>query len=113
MATIKQADLSALQIGKELAERIHALVPDAKVLLHDSAARGEMQEFSDIDIYVEVPDTCDVEAIRLQISDIAWKIGFEHDRIMQTVVYRTCDVWDTPRRSSPFIKAVHKEGIAL
>lgn len=113
MATIKQVDLSALEIGKKLAERIHALAPAAKILLYGSAARGEMREFSDIDIYVEVPDTCDVEAIRLQISDYAWELGFEHDRHLQTVLYQTSEVWDSPLRSSPFIKAVMREGVPL
>ena len=113
MAVVKQADLSALEISKKFAERIHALISDAKVLLYGSAARGEMEEFSDIDVYVELPDTCDAEAIKSQVSDIAWEIGFEHDRIIQPVVYSRRDVWDTPRRSSPFIQAVHKEGMAL
>lgn len=113
MAAIKQADSSALEISKKFAERIHTLVPDAKVLLYGSTARGEMDEFSDIDIYVEVPDTCDAESIKLQVSDFAWEIGFEHERIIQAVVYRKSDVWDTPRRSSPFIKAIYSEGITL
>lgn len=113
MATVKQADLSAIGIGKKFAELIHALFPDAKVLLYGSAARGEMEEFSDIDIYVEVPDAYDVETIRTQINDIAWEVGFDNDRVVQAVVYRKSDVWDTPRRSSPFIKAVHSEGMIL
>ncbi|HAK89303.1 MAG: hypothetical protein A2077_00015 [Nitrospirae bacterium GWC2_46_6] len=113
MATVKQADLAALEIGKKFAERIHALFPDAKVLLYGSAARGEMEEFSDIDIYVEVPDAYDIETIRTQINDIAWGVGFDNDRVIQAVVYRKSDVWDTPRRSSPFIRAVHNEGVVL
>jgi phospholipid N-methyltransferase len=39
MATVKQADLSALEIGKKFAERIHALFPDAKILLYGSAVK--------------------------------------------------------------------------
>lgn len=113
MATIKEADLSAIEISKKFAERVHALYPDAKILLYGSAARGEMEELSDIDIYIEVPDACDIESARTQISDIAWEVGYADDKIIQTVVYRKSDVWDTPRRSSPFIKAVHSEGVAL
>ena len=55
----------------------------------------------------------DLESIRLQISDIAWTVGFDNDRIIQAVVYRKGDVWETPRRSSPFIKAIHEEGVVL
>lgn len=113
MATIKHADLSVLEIGKKFAGRIHALFPDSKVLLYGSAARGEMEEFSDIDIYVEVPDSYEIETIRAQISDIAWEIGFDSERVIQAVVYRKSDVWNTPRRSSPFIKTIHSEGVVL
>lgn len=113
MATIRQVDLSALAIGKKFAERIRALVPDAKIVLYGSAARGGMEEFSDIDIYIEVPDSCDIDSFKAQISDIAWEVGFEHEKVIQTVVYRRIDVWETPRRSSPFIKAIHGEGVVL
>jgi len=113
MATIRQVDLSALAIGKKFAERIRALVPDAKIILYGSAARDEMAEFSDIDIYIEVPDSCNINVMERQISDIAWEIGFEHEKVLQTVVYRKSDVWETPRRSSPFIKAIHSEGVVL
>jgi predicted nucleotidyltransferase len=113
VATIKQADVSALEIGKMLADRIHALVPDATVLLYGSAARGEMEEFSDIDIYVELPDSCDIESMQIRIGDIAWEIGFEHDRIIQAVVYKRSEVWDSPLRSSPFIKAIMREGVSI
>ena len=113
MAPIKQADVTALEIGKELAGRVRTLVPDAKIILYGSAARGEMEEFSDIDIYVELPDACDVDSMRAQISDIAWEVGFEHDRVIQAVVYQESEIWDSPLRSSPFIKAVMSEGVPL
>lgn len=113
MRMIKQVDSSALAIGKKFAERIRAQVREAKIILYGSAARGEMEEFSDIDIYVELPDFCDSRFMERQISDIAWEIGFENDKIIQAVVYRKSDVWETPRRSSPFIKAVHSGGVVL
>lgn len=113
MATVKQADLPTLEVSKKLAERIHALVPGAKILLYGSAARGEMEEFSDIDIYVELPDACDIEPLKLQISDCAWEIGLEHNQVIQTVVYQKSEVWNSPLRSSPFIKAVLREGVPL
>jgi DNA-binding response OmpR family regulator len=60
-----------------------------------------------------VQDAYEIETIRAQISDIAWEVGFDNDRVIQVVVYRRRDVWDTPRRSSPFIKVIHSEGVVL
>ncbi len=42
-----------------------------------------MEEFSDVDMYVEIPDSYDIASIRSQVSDIAWEVGFENDRIIQ------------------------------
>jgi len=113
MGTVKQADPVAVEVAREFAKRIRALIPKAIIILYGSAARGDMEEFSDIDIYVEVPDGSDIDSIRSQVSDIAWEVGFENDKIIQAVVYLKSAVWNTPRRSSPFIKSIHIEGIAL
>lgn len=113
MRTEKEVDPSALAIAKKFAERIRALVSDAKIILYGSAARGQMEEFSDIDVYVELPDFYDTRFIGGQINDIAWEIGFENDKVIQAIIYRKSDVWETPRRSSPYIKALHSEGVLL
>ena len=113
MATVKQADPLALEVCRKFAKRVRELIPEAVLILYGSAARGELEEFSDIDMYVEVPDSYDIALIRSQIGNIAWEVGFENDRIIQAIVYRRGDVWDTPRRSSPFIKTIHNEGTAL
>jgi len=113
MDTVKHADAVALEASQTFAGKVKALVPDAVVILYGSAARNEMEEFSDIDIYVEIPDIYDIAKIKPQIDDFAWEAGFYFGKVIQAFVYRKSDVWDTPRRSSPFIKTVHREGIIL
>lgn len=114
MNTVKDNNkLTAHLVARELSKKVHDLVPSAIVKLYGSAARGEMEDLSDIDIYVELPDEIDADAVKKQISDIAWEVGFEHGQVIQTVVYQRSEVWDSPLRSSPFIKAVMREGITL
>lgn len=113
MSPVKEADPAAVRIAKEFADAVHTLVPGAVVKLFGSAARGEWEELSDIDIYVELPDAAASETVAEKISVIAWEVGFAHDRVIQAVVYRRSEIWDSPLRSSPFIKAVNNEGIAL
>ncbi len=113
MGIVKQADAISLEVSREFAKRIRTLVPDAVIILYGSAARGDMEEFSDIDIYVEVPDDTNIELIRPQVNDIAWEVGFGNNKIIQAIVYLKSDVWNTPRRSSPFIRSIYSEGIAL
>lgn len=81
--------------------------------LFGSAARGERQELSDIDIYIELPDEADSPQLREHISDIAWEIGLERGQVIQPVTYGKGEVWNSPLRSSPFIKTVMREGIPL
>lgn len=113
MATVKQVDSSLLEICQKFAKHVRAAIPESIIILYGSAARGEEEEFSDIDIYVEIPDSYDITLIRSKVSDIAWEVGFNNNKIIQPVVYRRSEVWDNPRRSSPFIKTIHNEGINL
>ena len=113
MSIVKEANPVAIKIAKKFADAVHDLVPGAVVKLFGSAARGDMEELSDIDIYVELPDAAATDAVEEKIGDIAWEVGFAHDRIIQSVVYQKSEIWDSPLRSSPFIKAVTDEGILL
>jgi len=113
MGAVKDINPAALKVAEGFAKKVHELVPDAVVKLFGSAVRGEMEDLSDIDIYIELPDRIDIEAVRPQLSEIAWEIGLEHGHVIQEVVYKKSEIWDSPLRSSPFIKAVIKEGVAL
>ncbi|MBI4690061.1 MAG: nucleotidyltransferase domain-containing protein [Nitrospirae bacterium] len=113
MGIVREANPAALNVAREFAKKIHELFPDAIVKLFGSAVRGEMEELSDIDIYIELPDRIDMEAVMPQLSEIAWEIGLEHGQVIQEVIYKKSEIWDSPLRSSPFIKAVIREGITL
>ena len=113
MSTVKEINLTALKAAREFAEKIHELIPEAVVKLFGSAARGEMEELSDIDIYIELPDEADIDSTKEQLSIIAWETGLKYGQVFQEVLYRKSEVWNSPLRSSPFIKAVMKEGVTL
>lgn len=113
MGTAKDKKTAAQLVAQEFSNKVHELAPAAVVKLYGSAARGDMEELSDMDIYVELPDNVDIENVSRQISDIAWETGFEHDWVIQAVVYQKSEVWNSPLRSSPFIKAVMREGVTL
>jgi predicted nucleotidyltransferase len=113
MSIVKEANLVAVRTAKKFADAVHDLVPDAVVKLFGSAARGEMEDLSDIDIYVELPDAAASDAVKEKINDLAWEVGFAHDCVIQSVVYQKSEIWESPLRSSPFIKAVTLEGILL
>lgn len=108
-----ETTISPVEIAREFAGTVRRIASAASIILFGSAARGEWHSDSDLDIYIEVPDGCEIDSIRDAIDDMAWEIGRNNGLVIQTVVYTRGEVWDTPRRSSPFIIAVHGEGIAL
>lgn len=105
--------INGLHIARKLASRLQAIIPDYKMRLYGSYARGEATSDSDIDIYIEVPQKYFSQDLRDKVSDIAWEIGFANDIVIQTSLYSEDQVWNTPRRSSPFIQSIMHEGIAI
>lgn len=104
---------NALKIAKELANRLQPIIPQFRMRLYGSFARDEATADSDIDIYIEIPQKYFSKDIKKRIRDISWELSFSNNVIMQTSVYSDEQVWNTPRRSSPFIASIMKEGISI
>ena len=82
-----------------------------QVILYGSAARGEMDSESDIDLLVVLPDVnWDIEK---RIGDIAFDAGLEINRVISTMCFSKTDLTDSPMRSSPLILNVRREGVPL
>ena len=103
----------AIQIARELASRLKAIVPDFKMRLYGSYARGQATSDSDIDIYIEVPQRYFSSDLKNKVTNLAWEVSFSNETVIQISLYSDEQVWNTPRRSSPFINSVMKEGIII
>ena len=104
---------AALKIAKELANRLKIIVPDFKMLLYGSYARGQATPDSDIDIYIEVPQRYFSDDLKNKVTNLVWELSFLNETVIQISLYSDEQVWNTPRRSSPFINSVMKEGIVI
>lgn len=104
---------TALKIAKELANRLKIIVPDFKMLLYGSYARGQATSDSDIDIYIEIPQRYFSDDLKKKVTNLVWELSFLNETVIQISLYSDEQVWNTPRRSSPFINSVMKEGIVI
>ena len=95
----------AKQFRKDLAA---SLGKPVRVILFGSEARGEGTQFSDIDLFVILPN---LEKETLDIAlDAAWEIGFEAGRVISVIPAVESEL--ERLSASPFFQAVQREGIA-
>lgn len=98
------------KILTEFSERIRRIFPGAKIWAFGSRARGAATWESDFDTCI-VLDRLD-EDIHRQIREVAWEVGFEHDRVITTVVFDYDQFEKGPMSESTLVGNILQEGVA-
>ena len=99
------------KIALELKQRLagQAELVDFKVF--GSRARGDAEETSDMDVFVEVESlTPDVKE---RIHVLTWEVGFKHFMVISPLVVSRYELEKTPLRSSSIIRSIAREGVAV
>jgi uncharacterized protein len=105
---MKKSDLS---IALELKERLSALVQVVDFRVFGSRARGDADEYSDMDVFVEVEHLN--RSLKERLLDIAWEVGFENFMVISPLIYTRDEIENSPHRSSPIIKVITQEGVPI
>lgn len=82
-----------------------------KIILYGSAARGQLDERSHIDLLVVVP-RLDWE-MQKEIIAVCFKVELQCGRVFSATCYSTEEIEHGPLRSSPLVLAARKEGRTL
>lgn len=98
-------------IASDLKKRLAYAVSLVDFRVFGSRARGDADEFSDMDVFVEV-ERLD-KGLKEQISDIAWEVGFENFMVIAPLIFSRDEIENTALRSSPIIKVISTEGIPV
>jgi uncharacterized protein len=101
-----------LRIARELKERIARCVPLVDFKIFGSRARGDADEFADMDVFIEV-EALD-KTTEEKIAEIAWEVGFNNGCIhISPLIFTRRQIEDTPLRASSIVKSIAAEGVRI
>ncbi len=100
-----------LTIARELKKRLAEVVDLVNLIVFGSRARGDADEYSDMDISIEVGSVD--RRVQDKIADIAWEVGFENSLVISPVIFTTDEIKNSPLRASPFLNNIAEEGVKL
>jgi uncharacterized protein (DUF433 family)/predicted nucleotidyltransferase len=100
-----------LQIAKELKREIAETVKLLDFRVFGSRARGTPDEYSDLDIFLEV-ESLD-EPTRERIFLLTWEAGLRHGLVISPLIYTRWELEESPLRASPIVENIFEEGIAV
>ncbi len=99
------------EIAREFRRRLSGVVDVRDLIVFGSRARGDSASDSDLDIFVEVSEL--TPEARRRISEIAWEVGFELDRVISTVVATRDQLQNGAMGANPLILNIEREGVRL
>jgi predicted nucleotidyltransferase len=86
-------------------------VPLLDLRVFGSRARGDSEQYSDMDVFVLV-ETVNKE-LKQTIRDIIWEVGFENFLVISPLIFTKNEIENTPLRSSQIIRNITEEGISI
>jgi len=98
-------------VARDLKLRLASAVSLVDFRVFGSRARGDADEYSDMDVFIEV-DQLD-SGLKERIMDISWEVGFENFMVIAPLIFSRDELENSPLRSSPIVKAITTEGVVI
>ena len=98
-------------IAKELKERLSNVTSVVDLIIFGSRARGDQDEYSDMDVFIEVA-TLDKD-LKERIYEIVWEAGFENFMVISPLICAKDEIENSALRLAPIVKNIFEEGIRI
>ena len=99
------------KIARKLKRRLAGAVEMIDFKVYGSKARGDDDEFSDLDVFIKVARLD--SKTRDLISEIAWEIGLENSMVISPLVFSVDETENSALRASPILLNIKEEGIRV
>lgn len=100
-----------LKIAEILKQRLSEVIPLVDFRVFGSRARGEADEYSDMDVFLEVEFLN--PQIKGKIADIAWEVGLENFLVISVLIFTKDEIENSPLRASPIVESIMEEGVRI
>ena len=99
------------RIAQELKKRLSDVVEILDFKVFGSRARGDADEYSDMDVFLEV-ESLD-NTLKEKISAIVWEVGFNNYTVISPLIFTRDELENSPLRASSIVEAIAEEGVAV
>jgi|SRR3990172_667195 len=99
------------RIAQELKKRLSDVVEILDFKVFGSRARGDADEYSDLDVFLEV-ESLD-NTLKEKISAIVWEVGFNNYTVISPLIFTRDELENSPLRASSIVEAIAEEGVAV
>lgn len=99
------------EIARQLKDRLAEIVHLIDFRVFGSRARGDADEYSDMDVFIEV-DNLDKQ-IKKKIRHIVWELGFENSIYIAPLIFTRSEIEDSPLKASPILENINEEGVKV
>lgn len=99
------------RIARELKEKLSEAVGLIDFRVFGSRARGDMDEYSDMDVFIEV-EYLDKQ-LKERIRHIVWEVGFEQSIYISPLIFTRSEIENSPLKASPIVKNINEEGVRI
>ncbi|MDO8444557.1 MAG: nucleotidyltransferase domain-containing protein [Deltaproteobacteria bacterium] len=99
------------RIARGLKKRLSEVAKLVDFKVFGSRARGNADEYSDMDVFLEVESLN--KSLKDRISDIAWEVGFENYIVISTLIFTRDEIENSPLRASPILHNIAEEGVTV
>jgi predicted nucleotidyltransferase len=100
-----------IRTAQELKKRVSKLKPLIDFRLFGSRARGDADDYSDMDIFMEF-ENIDKD-LRSGVKNCAWEMTMESGVVVTTLLFSRYEIEDSPLRASPIIRVIMEEGVPV